>query len=494
MPQADELMYQYLRRRLSRRDALRAMGLGTVGLAAAACAPGTPTFAAPSGSAAAGSPPPAASPGSSDSINGLLLSDFTKADIDWQRFKGAELNVLMFSIPPESTSWRDAIKAFEAVSGAKVSVTELAQAELGTKALADLTSKAGGFDVINVEFALIPDFAKPGLIEPLDPYIENPDLTDPAWLDLDDIFTAPLVSGQWSGKQYAIPIIGESSILCYRSDLIDKAPDTFEEFAAVARAAKVSTRAGVALRGQRGAGLNVYIWSAFLYGFGGDFVVDYPNDLHPTVNSSAAVQAVDYYASLLRDAGPAGAATYTNEEVQIDAQNDATAMLIEWSGVPILIDNRAASQTAGLWAFAQVPKGPAGRFPSLYSTVFSLNANSKNKEAGWGLLQALTAPASALHYAPNEVLATRKSVADSPVYQEISRESIAGFDQWVPVNSEALATAKADYVPRIPHWQEFGDRVGIALQSVIAGQTAAQAAMDQAQKDITKLLTDADVI
>jgi ABC-type glycerol-3-phosphate transport system substrate-binding protein len=348
---------------------------------------------------------------------------------------------------------------------------------------------------MNIEFALIPDFGKPGLIEPLDPYIDNPKLTDKAWLALDDIFQGPLGSGIWNGQQYAIPVVSESSILCYRKDLIDKAPETVEEFAAVARAHKTSDVAGVALRGQRGAGLNVYIWSGFLYGFGGSFVADYANaDFHPTVNAPEAIQAVDYYASLLRDAGPAGAANYTNEEVQVDGQNGATAMLIEWSGVPILIDNVTASKTAGKWAFAQVPKGPAGRFPSLYNTVFSLNASSKNKEAAWGLLQALVAPAPTLHYAQGEILATRKSVADSDIYKSGSRSQIVGFDQWVPVNSEALATAKPEYVPRIPHWQEFGDRVGIALQSAISGQATAQVAMDQAQADITKLLKDASVI
>lgn len=490
MMRDEELLYSYLRRRLPRRDALKLMSLGAIGAVAAACNPGG------LGSTAAPSVPgTSAGPSGPAPSGGLLVDDFVKANIDWQQFQGKKLNILMFSAPPDSTLWRDAIHAFEIVSGATVAITELPQAELDTKVFADLTSKAGGFDVLSVEFALIPDFGKPGLIEPLDAYIANTNLTDPTWLALDDIFAGPYQSGQWNGHQYAIPVVSESSILCYRKDLIDKAPDTIEEFASVARAHKTPDVAGVALRGQRGAGLNVYIWSGFLYAMGGAFVADIASgDLHPTVNSPQAVQAVDYYASLLRDAGPAGVASYTNEEVQVDGQNGSTAMLIEWSGVPILIDNPTNSQTAGKWAFAQVPKGPAGRFPSLFNTVFSMNAYSKNKEAAWGLLQALVAPASTLHYAEGEILATRKSVAESPVYQSTSRSQIVGFDQWVPVNSEALATAKPEYVPRLPHWQEFGDRVGIAIQSAITGQASAQTAMDQAQADVIKLFEDAGVI
>lgn len=487
MSKEDDLVYRYLRSTLSRRDTLKLMGLGLIGTAAAACTPAGVASVAPSGSSGA--------PAASGNINGLAVSDFLKADIDWQQFKGVKLNALFASIPPDSTLWRDAVKVFEIVSGATVSVSELPQAELATKVTADLSSKTGGFDIMNVEFAVIPDFGGPGLIEPLNAYIDNAQLTDKSWLALDDIFKGPLDSGLWNGQQYAIPVVSESSILCYRKDIIDKAPDTVEEFASVARAHKTADMAGVALRGQRGAGTNVYIWSGFLYGFGGTFVADYAaGDFHPTVNSPAAVESVEYYASLLRDAGPQGAANYTNEEVQVDGQNGATAMLIEWSGVPILIDNAEASQTAGKWAFAQVPKGPAGRFPSLYNTVFAMNANSKNKDAAWALLQSLVAPAPALHYSQGEILATRKSVAESTVYQDGSRAQIVGFDQWVPENSEALAAASPDYVPRIPHWQEFGDRVGIALQSAIAGQATAQEAMDQAQADITKLLEAASVI
>ncbi len=502
MSHEEDLIQSYLRRGLSRRDALRAMSFGLTAGVLAACTPAavaspsaasaTPGGATPSGSASSTAASP--SPLASGSVNGLNLSDFTKAKIDWQQFRGVNLGIAMLSSPPATDLWKDAIHAFEMVSGATVSITELPQTELDTKIFADLSSKGGAFDVVNVEYALLPGYAKPGLIEALDPYVANASLTDPNWLALNDIYPGVLAAGQSASKQIGLPVTSESTILCYRKDIVTTAPDTYDALMTAAVAAKKPGMEGIALRAQRGAGMNVYTWAGFLHGFGGDFVAHYPDDLHPTVNSAAAVQAAQYYADLLKRAGPTGAANYTNEEVQLDAENGKTAMIIEWSGTPVLIDSPKNSKTSGKWAFAQVPKGPNGRWPAIFSWTFALNANSKNKSAAWGLIQALVNPAAAIHNSTGLIVPTRKSVADSDYYKNASKTGIAGFDAWQPVNTEALSTASPDYVPRIAHWQEFGDRVGVAVQSVIAGQSGAQAALDAAQKDITNLLKNAGMI
>ncbi|HUQ79202.1 MAG TPA: sugar ABC transporter substrate-binding protein [Patescibacteria group bacterium] len=498
MSREEDLIQAYLRRGLSRRDALKAMGLAMTAGIIAACSPaalGSPSASsAPSDGPAGGSAAPNPSPLASGSVNGLNLSEFTKANVDWQQFKDVQLAIAMLSSPPATDLWKDAIHAFEILSGAKVSITELPQNELDTKVFADLSSRGGAFDVVNVEYALLPGYAKPGLIEVLDSYIADPKVTDPDWLALSDIYPGVLAAGQSANQQFGLPVTSESTILAYRKDIITKAPDTYDELMTAAIAAKKPDMEGIALRGQRGAGMNVYTWAGFLHGFGGDFVSHYPDDLNPTVNTPAAVQAVQYYADILQKAGPAGAANYTNEETQLDAENGKTAMIIEWSGCPVLIDSPKNSRSAGKWGFAQVPQGPNGRWPAIFSWTFAVNANSKNKAAAWGLIQAMVNPAAAIHNSTGLIVPTRKSVADSEVYKTASRAGIAGFDTWEPVDAEALSTAKPDYVPRIAHWQEFGDRVGIALQSVISGQSDAQAAMDAAQKDITSLLKTAGMI
>ena len=63
-------------------------------------------------------------------------------------------------------------------------------------------------------------------------------------------------------------------------------------------------------------------------------------------------------------------------------------------------------------------------------------------------------------------------------------------EAWLTVYHEALEIADADARPRFPHWREFGDRLSIAIQSVIAGEQNAQEALDAAQQDAEGLMRE----
>ncbi len=471
---------------MTRRQALRLLGMGTAAAYVAACAP----IVVPSSETASSSESSSAPPVVED-VNGLKAADFQAANLDWQQFRGVNLNILMLSSPPPTDLWKDSVKIFEALSGATVTVTELPQNELNDRRFADLVAGGGSFDLINTEFSLIPSYAKSNFIEPLDAYMTRTEVSDTAWLNLDDVYLGVLNAGKFEDMQYALPATSESTILSYRKDIISKAPDTFDDLMAMAEAAnKPGEIAGFVGRAQRGEGMNVYIWAGFLHGFGGNFFADFPNDMTPVINSAEAIAAAQFYSDLLNKFGPLGVASYTNEEVHLDAQTGKTASLIEWSGHPILIDNPELSQTSGKWGFTQVPQGPGGRWPAVFSWTWALNAGSQQKDAAWGLLQALVSPAAQLHNSAGLIVPTRKSVAESSAYIEASRKSIIGFDDWAPVNGEALAIANPDYRPRFPEWREVGDRVGIALQSVIAGEQGAQDAFDAAQTEIASLMKE----
>lgn len=59
--------------------------------------------------------------------------------------------------------------------------------------------------------------------------------------------------------------------------------------------------------------------------------------------------------------------------------------------------------------------------------------------------------------------------------------------------SRSLEIADADFRPRFEYWREVGDRLGIAVQSVIAGDSAEQA-LNAAQRDIERTLRRAGLL
>src|SRR5690606_7213459 len=80
----------------------------------------------------------------------------------------------------------------------------------------------GRYDVISMDVTWIGEFAAKRVIDPLDPYLNDPKKT-PAWFDYEDIVPAYAEGlGSYDGKVYGIPSAGESAFIAYRKDLFEK--------------------------------------------------------------------------------------------------------------------------------------------------------------------------------------------------------------------------------------------------------------------------------
>ena len=232
------------------------------------------------------------------------------ADIDWQQAAGSTINVLMITTQ-EAEAIKELVPAFEELTGITVNWDSLEQNSEIDKLNVEFRSGAGSIDAFQVDFMLLPEWAENGYLEPLDAYLSDPALTDAAWYDSGDFLGGIWGAGQWDGAQYLIPMSAESSLLIYRKDLLDATglavPTTFEELEVVAAALNdPPTVYGIGDRGLRGSGQNIYIWTSFLRGFGGDFFKDFPNDFTPTLDTPEAIAATQLYADLDVKYGPPG--------------------------------------------------------------------------------------------------------------------------------------------------------------------------------------------
>jgi len=421
---------------------------------------------------------------------------YNDAKIDWKQFAGSKITVGVVDFG-DTQILKDQVPEFEALTGIDVDYQPYPEAEWNQKLIVDLQSTAAQFDVLLSDFMYLPQFAEAGFIENVDAYLNDPALTDGAWYDLEDLFPALRSAAQVDNKYWGLPLSTESTLLYYRKDLFEQAglkpPETMDELMAAAKALnKPGERAGIALRGLRGQGINIYVWSGFFRAFGGEFFKDFPNDLTPTVNTPEGVAATEFYASILQEYGPEGASTWDWAEVLTAQQQDKTTMAIDATDFGFQIDDPAKSQTAGKWGYALVPEGPAGRFPSVFSFIFTINADSKNKEASWLFLEWATSKPVVQTRAMKSGTAIRSSIWEDPKLAENLK--YVGDGEWMKKFAESLNIADANYRPRFSYWREMGDRLGIAVQSVIAGEKDAQTAMDDAQKDISQLMKENGLI
>ena len=131
----------------------------------------------------------------------LLICQIAAADesnwgnIDWVQFKGTQLNVLATSMPV-SEVYKSKIAEFEELTGIKVNFELLNDVDRKKKQLVDYASGMGEYDVANVGFSNREEFAQPGYMESLQPYLDNPKLTDKDWYNIDD-YPKDVLAGEY---------------------------------------------------------------------------------------------------------------------------------------------------------------------------------------------------------------------------------------------------------------------------------------------------------
>ncbi|MGB3553771.1 MAG: extracellular solute-binding protein, partial [Jannaschia sp.] len=170
----------------------------------------------------------------------------------------------------------------------------------------DIATNGGQYDVMTIGTYEVPIWANQGWLTSLN------DL--PAEYDIDDIL--PAIRGGLSvdGELYAAPFYGESSMVMYRTDLMEAAglemPEAptwdFIREAAAAMTDKDAEIYGICLRGKAGWGENAAFLTAMSNSFGARW---FDMDWNPQFDSDAWSETLNFYVDLMNDAGPPGASS-----------------------------------------------------------------------------------------------------------------------------------------------------------------------------------------
>ncbi len=103
---------------------------------------------------------------------------------------------------------------FTAKTGHTVEWVTLEENVLRQRVTTDITTKGGAFDIMTIGMYETPIWGKNGWLVPLD------DLS--AGYDADDILPAMAGGLSYDGTLFAAPFYGESSMIMYRTDLMEK--------------------------------------------------------------------------------------------------------------------------------------------------------------------------------------------------------------------------------------------------------------------------------
>lgn len=408
------------------------------------------------------------------------LKDFAKPN----EFSGVTLRFATRHLPPMDFVVKH-MDVFEKYTGAKVQVTEYGENELRDKVVADASTHAGQFDLYNMDGNYTPLFATNKWVRPIDGL--------PAAYNVNDIL--PFARGLYTygGKLYGAPIYLETTILYYRKDLFAAAgikapPKTMDEFAADAAKLMSPPRTyGVALRGLRGEGMNVYIWSEWLHSYGGEFLKG--NKLVPGFSTPQAADGTSHYAALINKYGAPNSATWGWPEVLSAYSSGRIGMTIESTAFYPTLNDPKQSSVVGKLGYAPVPAGPSGRWPANYTTgiaIASTVTDAKKLAAAKALLAFGTSRQMEEGGLAEESIANvaRTSLLNSDLYKEkITKVS----PDYAAAVAEDYKITSVNYRPLIAQWKAMGDSIGTAIEGAFTGQTQPAAALKNAAGEVTTL-------
>jgi len=416
---------------------------------------------------------------SSASSSSCDLSAFTSAKTDWRQQKGATIELAV-----EEHPWWETVKplipCFEKLTGITVKTSVLGENQFVSKLPTELSGGSSTPDVFMVN--QLGQAQGSGWLETLDPYLNNPKLTDQSWYNAGDFFQGAQDFAKLDGKFTALPITAEAQMLFVRDDLVPTPPKAIDDLIAAAAAANKGSVAGFSARAVADANQTPWPFGGFAFSDGGQYL---DSSGAPHLDSAANVTAAKQYAELISKYGPAGASGWGFLENEQAMQQGKLAMWTDSSTFLGALKDTSKSVDADKISAYAFPTGASGKsLPNAWYWTAGMNAKSQNKDAAWLFLEWATSEPISEQGAANGASPARQAAWSSPY----ATKSI-GADNAKRVK-DAIASVDSSYMAtawKNPKWSQVADPLARAINSVVTG-TDAQSTLGGAQKTASSIL------
>ena len=382
---------------------------------------------------------------------------------------------------------------FTAKTGIDVVWVTLEENVLRERVTTDITTKGGQFDIMTIGMYETPIWGKNGWLVPLN------DLS--AEYDAADILPAMSGGLSYDGTLYAAPFYGESSMIMYRTDLMEKAGLTMPEaptwdFVREA-AAKMTDRAaeinGVCLRGKAGWGEGGAFITAMSNSFGAQW---FGMDWKPTFDSEAWANTLNFFKGMMDESGPAGYATNGfNENLSLFNQGKC-GMWIDATVAASFVTGKD-STVADKVGFALAPDTGLGKRSNwLWAWALAIPAGSQKQAEAKQFIEWATGKAYIEMVAAKEGWANvppgaRTSLYANPDYQAVPFAKMT-LDSILSADPLHATVNPAPYVgvqfAAIPEFAGIATDVSQEFSNAYAGQQTVEEALAKAQAIATEAM------
>ena len=381
----------------------------------------------------------------------------------------------------------------------KVNWVTLEENVLRQRVTTDIASKGGQYDVLTIGNYEVPIWAKQNWLLALDNLGAD--------YQQDDLLPQVAQSLTVDGKLYAVPFYAESSMLMYRTDLLEKAglkmPENPDWDFITDAAAKMTDKSagvyGICLRGKAGWGENMAFLTSMVNSMGGSW---FDMQWKPQFDQPEWKATLDTYLKLMSNYGPPGASSNGFNENLALFQTGKCGMWIDATVAASFISDPKESKVADKVGFAPAPTRAGGKNHGnwLWSWNLAIPATSTKADAAKTFVAWATSPEYTKLVAEKEGIAnvppgTRTSLYKNPDYLKVAPFAEMTLKAIESANTAHPSEKQVPYTGgqfvAIPEFQAIGTAVGQQFSAAVAGKSKAEQALTAAQALTVREMTRA---
>lgn len=369
-------------------------------------------------------------------------------------YKGTTINVVGLERPSYKAA-QELTPEFEKETGINVKWVDFPYESTLKAETLNFVSHSNQFDVIITDVVWPVTFASAGWVIPVEHFLNNPKLADPA-NDLNDFFPVWRAAFTIDGKLMGMPFDSYAGLLYYNKAILKKAgfdgpPKTWDELKDTYAPKIMAAEKGVypyALQSAKGETQTADAFARFLWPWGGRFIdIAHKKVL---VDSPDSIKGISFRHELLKYMPKGIVADDHAQAVALFSEGKA-AMITEWSAFyPTLKQSKIAPDLG----IATEPKGPAGAYAAFggFAYMVSSQVSQAKQDASWLFIQWLTSKAMAKPLIEHGAVVARKSADTDPQIQ-------AQFPYLKPMAETWEKATVPDWRPQLQCYPRFSEIV-----------------------------------
>ena len=369
----------------------------------------------------------------------------------------------------------------------KLKWVTLEEGVLRSRVTTDIATKGGQFDIMTIGMYEAPIWGKKGWLKELNFSSEY---------DVNDILPAIKDGLSAEGKLYAAPFYGESSMVMYRSDLVEKAGlnmpsnPTWDDVEKIVKGIHNPSEDvyGICLRGKPGWGDNMAFITTLANSYGAQW---FGPDWKPQLDSPEWESAVSFYVDLLTKYGPPGSANNSFNEILALYNEGKCGMWIDATIAASFITDPAQSKVADKVAFAQAPSKKTSKGKNwLWAWSLAIPESSKKTAEAMKFLEWATSK-DYVNLVGGKLgwgkvpTGTRVSTYENANFLGAAKFATAELAAIKSANPNDSTFNKSPYVgvqfAAIPEFQAIGVAVGQQMSAALAGSISVKDALSKSQ-------------